>query len=116
MALALPCAAGAQDIACRFALVCAPEIDCVALEDLPFDLRADGEAYILEFEGEPEAAVPQVADGFLDLAFRHEDVRVVLTIASGGDAVASRHEPGPDGRMRASSFIGRCEGTAPALP
>lgn len=111
LAVALPGAVAAQDLACDFTIVCAPEIDCDTLPGLPITLRAQDGDYALTVEGTALRATPRLAGGLLSMSFERADEVLMFSLAPNGDAALTRHEITATGRLGATSFLGTCVGS-----
>jgi len=109
---ALPGAVAAQEIACSFTLVCAPQIDCVPHEGVPFSLTpgADGRiGFTRDGEAYSTTPEPRGADGPLTLLFDDPQGSLLFTLADTGSAVLTEHRVTGAGRVEHSSFSGTCE-------
>lgn len=109
---AVPAGMSAQGLECTFTLVCAPQIDCVAHDGVPFSLTLrDGGALGFDRDGDSYSARPQARDGGGPLTLLFEDGAgsLLFTLSDAGSAVLTEHRVTDAGRVEHSSFSGTCE-------
>jgi hypothetical protein len=107
ISLALAGPASAQQIACAFTLVCAPEIECEAHEGIPFEIGFSGGVHWLEVEGEDVVGVMLSPAPDLTLSFATEDETLLFSLHAGQGAL-TRHRRGPGDHLTVATFTGRC--------
>lgn len=112
--VAAPWTATAQvgGLECSFTLVCAPQIDCVPHEGVPFTLMPGADGTLgFDRDGRSYTAAPLArAEGApLTVLFEDGTGSLLFTVADTGSAVLTEHRVTGAGRVEHSSFSGTCE-------
>lgn len=111
-ALPLPSSVAAQQLDCSFTLVCAPQIECVPHDGVPFTLAPDQDGALgFSRDGQDYRATPapRTAGAPLTLLFEDAEGSLLFSLSDTGSAVLTEHRLGASGRVEHSSFSGTCE-------